>query len=91
MFEATKQVFATREEADEYNRRNREAKQKWGGCLSTFCCEQCYTVIHDSICCCIAAVGGGYDCPKCGHSKRIVYQNITFENTSEFSIYRTEQ
>ena len=57
-YQVTNKKFNTREEADNYNRENRKAKECAGsGCLSTFCCENCYTVISDSVCCCISACG----------------------------------
>lgn len=61
MLKATNRKFSSKEEAQDYNRKNSEARIMYGGCSSTFACEGCFTVISDDVCCCIIG-----ECPSCG-------------------------
>lgn len=84
-YQVTNKKFETREEADNYNKENRRARECVGsGCLSTFCCDNCFTIIRDSVCCCIAACGGGYTCPACGFEKENYKADIPISDFTNF-------
>src|SRR3990167_9652616 len=51
-------------EAKEYNKKVYEAKGKWGGCISTLACQNCGSLVSDSICLCM----GIFICPQCNYN-----------------------
>ena len=58
----------TKQEAEDYyNRLNSseftDYRSKYGGCISSRPCMNCYKIISDSICLCI----NYFKCPDCGH------------------------